>query len=328
MRDNKPLNIPNALGFLEIDGKLVVHGEPKREMPFIYDPYPQNRFRPILTAFKWQTAKEVEVILKIRYDLKVMPGLAVFNGGGEYVISLKWDVQYGKNGITLLDPAVRTLSSKRKGDFEMLVEVNRRQPTLESDVATTLLDLTLTGVYADGGASFERGGFTVPLGGDKGTYVKTYEFAIVQHATGRTAAPVELPEKLLSHNVMFEKEDQSQISHLQFQRLEDTWADPLRDYPELVDALRTGRCSLTLNGYASVTGRDANYNLILSSQRISSVAAAISKILKSEKIGYLRTALGQTTARQPGAADQERRVEIVIDRQGATAALSKIKKAS
>jgi outer membrane protein OmpA-like peptidoglycan-associated protein len=83
-----------------------------------------------------------------------------------------------------------------------------------------------------------------------------------------------------------------------------------------------------LNGYASVTGRDANYNLILSSQRISSVAAAISKILKSEKIGYLRTALGQTTARQPGAADQERRVEIVIDRQGATAALSKIKKAS
>lgn len=185
------------------------------------------------------------------------------------------------------------------------------------------LILQLVGGFTDDGITVGVGPFSGGVGGSSGTYKVDYEFSIPYLVFGQPQEAVVLPEDLLSHDVWFEKEDQSQIGVDELRRLEDKWSDPLRSRaPELAAAIQAGTCPLILTGHASVTGRSKDYNLELSAKRITSVADAIKITFKSNKIAYVANPKGQMAATQGGPAAQERRVEIVIVRDSAKAFLS------
>ena len=325
MRDTRPFDLTVLPGsFLDITAKLIIHDNPSREIPFNFM---VDRFMPLPAHLKWQTIKELEVLIEMKYEVKVVKGVSVIEGEGKYIVSAKWSVDYNDDGINLQTIKVTPLVQKGEGKFAIHIDANLYQQSLKGDIANTLLDLILTGGYTDDGVSVGFGPFQANVGGSTGTYVKTYEFQIAQFATHRPAPPIQLPEHLLSHDVFFEKEDQAQVGVEELRRLEDRWSDPLRkEAPELAAAIEAGNCPLTLTGHASVTGRSKEYNRSLSERRITSVADAIKTTFKSKKIAYVPVPKGQIMATQRGPAAQERRVEILINRDKAKAFFPKAKR--
>lgn len=144
-----------------------------------------------------------------------------------------------------------------------------------------------------------------------------------QRSPGKEGPPTNGPLYLLNHPVVFEQENQPQLSAQELRRLADLWAKPLqKEAPELASAIELGLCPITLIGHASTTG-GRTQNLALSAKRITSVMVAIrTNFNNGQRIVFVSVPKGSEAATQRGPIVNEHRVEIQMNPNAAAAAIS------
>ncbi len=333
------LDIDATAKLLRSDGTMVI------EFPFRFDPAERtfhavrsnNLFVPTLPAhFKWKEVSKLEVVLTLSYEITVPEDkfpVAKAKGKGRQKLLQSWNVVYGDNGTSVEPEEAKIIYQEHGGSLDISVEVKPIPSSVEADsgIAKTLLRLSAGGSTQGVGIS---GGYG-PVGVDKPgetsgmKYTVDFEFRVAYLTTFRPAEVIQLPEDLLVHNVRDFPENKADMTRSDLEKLDYQWVKPLRkEAPRLAEAIATGKCPIKLFGYASVTGRNKLYNLEISAKRIKTVEEGIKKAFKpygkpNENPTFLTFPLGQSTATQSGPSDQERRVEIVIDRAMAKKFLSK-----
>ncbi|MDI3560223.1 hypothetical protein [Bradyrhizobium sp. Arg816] len=325
MRDNKPFGEPGIPqggqpSWLDVNAELIVYDKAILKVPFEFVGFPMNVFKPLHTHFRWQTVKEIEVAIAIDYYVYVP---TEGEGKGHYKISAKWSVDYDDDGIKLTTIRSTPVEMKGEGDYAVHADAELYQPSLKGDLQKTVLLLKLNGGLATDGVTVSYGPFSAPFGKASKQSLQSYEFIVVQLATEHPDKP--LPGHLLKYIVSFEKEDQSFVSTDQGKELRSQWIAPLqKEAPELADAIKAGKCPMTLTGHASATGRTKVYNAGLSAERITSVAKEIKKHF-GDKIAYVPVPRGQMDTTQRGPSPQEKYVEIEIHSDAAKPYISKTK---
>ncbi len=316
------------MNFLDIDATAKLlrdNGSVVMEIPFQFVSS-ENRFvavKPLPIHFKWKEVSKIEIFISLYLEIR-NPPYAIGNTSHKLLQVL--NVNYGVKGTTLQAETMkpRKLGNNKKTSYDFDVSSELVIPEIEADLGSAKLILNLSLTFNDEGVGLSGGPVSTNTGSINYGYSKEYEFTLAYLVTNRPQEVIQLPEHLLSHDVFFENEDQPEISNLKLERLADHWVMPLREKaPRLAAAIETGICPIKLIGHASVTGRSKEYNLALSGKRIASVAEAIKKAFKTNKLVYVSIPLGVMVATQSGPADQERRVEIVIERDTARSILSK-----
>jgi hypothetical protein len=330
------IDITASAKVMAVDGSILQH-----ILFSSFDADDPPSFWPMISDVEWNKVESIHIAVDIEYDINLVGNEA--SGSGRYNIDQMWRVVYGDNGISFESPQAKESGGQPTGDFAVAVLVQPDQNIHETAPLYVALQIRLTGGYQKDGATV---GFTVgsgvqgsigkSFGKSSSSYLQDFEAKIWLHVRGKPDAPpkpadpIVIPPDLLSFDVYFDEqmgagkpqgEEAPYLSATQLSRLEDSWVKPMqRNAPELYAAIRHGKCTLGVSGYASDTGREA-YDKELSAQRAESLENAIMTQFKSVNIVFERQAYGHDRVWTKGAAPQEKRVEISIDAEQARLAI-------
>jgi hypothetical protein len=301
---------------------LTDEGAVAEELPFKYDEK-SSTFTPISTqvrwvGVKWLEAATLQLTVNIKYVVAdkgggfwgvVRPSPLI--GKGSYTILQSWNLQYQDNGIVLQSEEVNWDGN---GEGELAIALNgAASQSTSGGVANAVFVVQTTYGRNEDGIKVGYKGVSIPITEPSiRSARKDYKFKIFLRLVDRPQKAVALPEGYMKFIVRFEVEDQPAISTKEGDRLEDEWVTPLFNASkQLALAIKEGACLLKITGFASVTGPEA-HNILLSAQRAASVGQALKR--RFDKLIYVPVPRGSAQATQPGKSDQERRVEIEIDR--------------
>ncbi|AHY50704.1 hypothetical protein [Bradyrhizobium japonicum] len=318
--------------YLNIEARAVLVGTRIIDIPFLYNVLTRE-FVPHSIPIKWNDVSEIKIPILIDYKVTRWrssgPGLPipVAKGVGSYDLVQSWAIKYVGSDVLLEAPTLKDNGSASSKDSDIVVSarVETTQWSPKLGLATVKLLVKLSAGETRQGATFglQVGGQHASAGVSSSpqtttsAYSKDYELKVSYLVTDRPKPSVE--ERFLRTDVYF-AEDKDDLLSQDIVKLRDEWYYPMTErYPALSTAVREGKCPITLIGYASDTGpanltKKEDYNVKISRRRIDSVANGLRKIMDSDKIAFQRDARGQADVTQRGAADQEKRVRISIDR--------------
>jgi hypothetical protein len=290
-------------------------------------------FQPLSVIWKWKEAAYLEISFRVEYKIIVTGVVTMIKaiGKGTYKVSVPWQINYTDSGITLQPEGEQDLGSGGEGNYAVELQVKQNQSPPEATERTAFVLVRLIGGFSEDGIGVSVGPFSAGGTGSAQKNSKDYVLKVFCYAGGKPEKAVSVPEALLSHTAPFAK-DERYISSVQLDRLEDKWLEPLQERaPELYDAIKNGRCTLNLTGYASTTGTNP-YNLKLTEDRIRSVEQALRNNYlridgKSNRGLKIATdPRGKADAAEEGEVPAERRVQIWIRKQDAVDAMSQSNK--
>lgn len=286
------------------------------------------------TDVKWDQVREVEFHVKVEYVVVAsVPDLAEVevsdDGVGKYYVVFRTQVIYGSDGIQFSPGVPITVERTGNGEVAVQLGLGLELPPSKGDITELRLLLSFSA-----GSTKQGFGLNVYIVSDPGRTTQSsaqkdvsvrYVF-VVKDRPQPKPDPIVLPVQLLSHVVIFEREDQQHPTQLELNRLQDAWVRPLWEKaPELATAISQGLCPITLLGHASTPGTKG-HNKALSGNRITSVASALRTIFpEDQKLTFVFKPNGETAAVQSGPVANERRVKIVIPVAVATMAIEKLR---
>ncbi|CAN7517828.1 hypothetical protein LJR090_004300 [Bosea sp. LjRoot90] len=308
-------------GKINISPKLIIHGDISEELDFVDN---SAVFIPKGWHIKWKNVTSIEIIVRIDYKLLIAPFFGSLTiGDGHYSFSNSWLVHYGDSGITL-DPQLGVDLGSSPGAKGIVVAVGLAmiQSAHEADAAFVSLHVQMKGGYSDDGISF--GLFGVGVSGvfaSASAFSRDVPLKVFLFAKDRPSKEkqVEITDDLLSSSVYFEKNkhliDRSSLGDLA------GWIKSLQGKaPNLTKAIKDGKVTITLSGYASTEG-STKVNDNISKERIGSLEKEIKRKFDSEAIRIDAQPHGKRDAKQKGNVPAEMRVDIKLDRAEATKAV-------
>lgn len=326
-------NLPSTVkisGDIDLNGSMSLFGE--RRMVLRHEKFVAYSagFLPAVAHLRWNQAQELEIRITLKYDVLYISSAPMESksGSGRCDLAQRWRIAYGDNGIQLLTGNMQDFGSSGEGDFAIQIQLGADQSPSESDHTFVSLLVRLLGGYTDEGITVGYGPASIGMMKSQARVSKDFEFRVECHAKDRPEKkqPTNGPLYLLNHPVVFEQENQPQLSAQELRRLADLWAKPLqKEAPELASAIELGLCPITLIGHASTTG-GRTQNLALSAKRITSVMVAIrTNFNNGQRIVFVSVPKGSEAATQRGPIVNEHRVEIRIDPNAAAAAISAVR---
>ncbi len=318
---------------LKGDGGAVI-----ATVPLMMIPGTETFVSPGSIPVKWDKLREVEFHVKASYMVvSYMPwesGTYVEtetsdDGHGEYSIVLRSQATYGPDGIQFGPGALQTLQKVGRGEVAVQLGIGIEAMAPKADKTELRFLLSLAAGKTTQG--FGLNVWIVSVAGPNGQVsvqkdmLATYLFDVTERPQ-QQPTPIILPTQLLNHVLIFERENQQHLSPEEVRRLQDGWVRPLHEKaPELAAAISQGICPIHLLGHASTPGGN-RYNENLSSNRISSVAAALkSTFPEGEAIVFVFKPKGEAAAMQNGPVANERRVKIEIPKAVATMAIERLR---
>jgi outer membrane protein OmpA-like peptidoglycan-associated protein len=325
----KILNPGPYRGSIIIDAKAQIIGDINHELNF-------TGFSAIFLQkywhIHWNKVREIKFNVNIDYALYGKhvntPTIAIMQrsdiqkknpdayGTGHYKFSTSWLVHYGADGVTFQPQGTIDLGSRGgTSGVAVAIQLAQNQNTHEADAAFVSLLIQMKAGESSDGLSFGLYGVGVSgVGASKSSYSRDLPLKIFLYAVNRPKKEklATIPEDLLSFSVRF-VENERFISDAHLSRLDDWITRMKRDAPGLTGAIKGGKVTILLSGYASTTG-STKVNDRISHDRVTSLEIEIKRKFESQAIRFLRQAKGKREAAQKGAVPAERRVDIKLDR--------------
>jgi len=294
-----------------------------------------NFVPPRIIDVKWDELREVEFHVNVEYVVvseegKLLPEREISDDGvGKYYVVFRTQVTYGSDGIQFSPGMLVHVEKAGKGEVAVQLGLDLELPPPKGDRTDLRLLLSLSAGSTNQGISINvyivsAPGRTIQSSAQRDISVP-YVF-VLKDRPPAPPPPIALPAHLLSHIVIFEREDQQQVSPPELGRLQDGWVKQLWEKaPELATAISQGFCPINLLGHASTPGTKG-YNKALSGNRITSVASALRTAFpEDQKLMFNFKPNGEAAAAQSGPVANERRVKIEIPAAVATMAIEKLR---
>lgn len=292
--------------------------------------YQQPTFIPLEISVKWGKTDRIRIEIDTIY--KFDHGLILSNalrgtGSGRLHRFEEWTITYPEEGLLVdhLKSSPGTGIIKHEGSLALAASYSTSQSpqgiegpfiAIDAELAISKPEESGTPIAVGVDAKVINISTEIELGGSPNqsrsvSYGLKAFLSVIGRPKVTSPKPKEIPEFLLSHEVLFEKEKQKDLGTHQYELLKGWFSELCKQSPNLYKAIKEGKCQIWLSGYASTPGKEG-YNKNLSNDRIGIVEKALKILFKSESLKVVRIPLGEESATLEGAVTLEKRVEIQI----------------